>query len=170
MKFNPGQIIRFSYKHQATDAATGDKFKEVLVLHPFWNNKVHAIDLKRLSPAERHVLEVIMDPDQNKKPSRIPLINNIMRRMDPTLMIKNPMAFYTQFVKPFLNGKDAYRTYIPHNMMTVTVQKDVKIGTGKKPIENPLFGPKQVQEPTGQPKAVSPIDIMAQNAKNRGLK
>lgn len=171
MKFQAGQIIRFTYKHQAVDDATGEKFKEILVLHPYWHNKVHGIDLKRLSPAERKVLEIVMDPKQNRRPSRIPLINNIMRRMDPALLVKNPVAFYAQFVKPFLNGKDAYRTYIPHNMSTVTIQKNVEISTGRPPPpEKPLFGAKPAAEPAEEPKALTPIDIMAQAAKNRGQK
>lgn len=175
MKFKPGQMIRFTYNHQSRDDATGDKFKEILVLHPFWNNKVHGIDLKRLSPAERKVLELVLDPEQKDIPSKIPLVNNIKARMDPIEDIHNPMNFYTKFVKPFLNGKDAYRTYVPRNMMSVTVLNDFSIATGKKPVRNPLFGPKQ--EPTQQPGAqqqstagMSPIDVMQQNARNRGLK
>ena len=174
MKYKPGQMIRFTYNHQSKDAQTGDKFKEILVLHPFWQNKVHGIDLKRLSPAERKVLELILDPDEKDVPSRIPLVNNIKARMDPIEEIQNPMTFYTKFVKPFMNGKDAYRTYVPNLMMNVTVLKDFSIATGKKPVRDPmlnqpLFGKKPEpakQDTTG----MSPIDIMAQNSKNRGLK
>lgn len=175
MKFKSGQIIRFTYKHQAVDNATGDKFKEVLVLHPFWNNKLHGVDLKRLSPAERKVLEIVMDPEQNKKPSRVPLINNIMKRMDPSVLVNNPVAFYSQFVKPFLNRKEAYRTYIPHNMTGVTVQKNVQISGAPKQPEKPLFGkkpgevePQKPAEPSTT--GMTPIDIMQQAARKKGLK
>jgi hypothetical protein len=174
MKFEPGDIIRFTYQHQDVDASTGDKFKEVLVLHPFWGNKIHGIDLKRLSPAERTVLEAILDPEQADKPHRLPMVNDIRRKMDPISLIRNPMVFYTRFVKPFLRHKDAYRTYIPRLMSGITKVRGASVKTGKKPIENPLFGPKpgqqQAQQPAAQPKAKTPIDIMQQNAKNKGLK
>jgi hypothetical protein len=174
MRFEPGSIIRFTYKHQDVDASTGDKFKEVLVLNPNWNNKLHAIDLKRLSPAEREVLEAVLDPEQKDKPHRIPLVNDIKRRMDPIEMIRNPVAFYTKFVKPFLRSKDAYRQYIPSLMSGITKIKDASIKTGKKPVANPLFGQKpgqtQTQQPTAQPKPLTAIDVMKQNAANRGLK
>lgn len=179
MKFKPGQMIRFTYTHQSRDEQTGEKFKEILVLHPFWNNKVHGIDLKKLSPAERKVLELVLDPEQKDVPSRIPLVNNIKKRMDPIEEIQNPTAFYTKFVRPFLNGKDAYRTYVPHNMSMVTVLKDFSIATGKKPVENPLFGkkpgehkPNDPNQPpeTAKPQALNPIDVMKQNAAAKGLK
>ena len=172
MIFKPGQMIRFTYKHQDVDVATGDKFKEILVLHPKWQNKVHGVDLKRLSPAERKVLELVLDPEQEDVPSNIPLVNNIKARMDPIKDIHNPVTFYTKFVRPFLNGKDAYRTYIPHNMSTVTVLKDFSIATGKPINRNPLFGqkPMQTQQTPEKPSTtgMSPIDVMAQAAKNKG--
>jgi len=174
MRFEPGDIVRFTYKHQAVDASTGDKFKEVLVLHPNWGNKIHGLDLKRLSPAEREVLEAVLDPEKADKPHRIPLVNDIKRRMDPLELIKNPMIFYTKFVKPFLRQKDAYRTYVPSLMSGITKVKDASIKTGKKPVQNPLFGPKPAvqpgQQPAGQPKALTAIDVMKQNAMNKGLK
>ena len=174
MRFDPGDIVRFTYQHQDVDASTGDKFKEILVLNPNWGNKIHGIDLKRLSPAEREVLETVLDPEQKDKPHRIQLVNDIKRRMDPLELIRNPVVFYTKFVKPFLRQKDAYRTYIPKLMTGVTKVKDASIKTGKSPVPHPLFGPKQTsQQPgqqTSQPKALTAIDIMQQNAKNRGLK
>jgi hypothetical protein len=171
MVFKPGQIVRFTYKHQTVDASTGDPHKEVLVLHPNWQNKVHGIDLKRLSPAEREVLEAVLDPEQKDKPHRLPLVNDIRRKMDAIELIKNPMIFYTKFIKPFLRRTDAYRTYVPRLMTGITTVKDASIRTGKKPVERPLFGPKPVLRP-GQtpqtPKALTPIDIMAQNAAKKG--
>lgn len=174
MKFVPGTMIRFTYNHQSVDNQTGEKFKEILVLHPNWGNKVHGVDLKRLSPAERKVLEIVLDPKQKDIPSNIPLVNSIKRRMDPIKDIHNPMPFYVKFVKPFLNGKDAYRTYIPKLMLNVTVLKDFSIATGRKPVSNPLFGNKPAVPaavgPVSQTKPLNAIDLMAQNAKNRGLK
>jgi hypothetical protein len=171
MVYDFGQIVRFTYEHQDVDASTGDKFKEVLVLHPNWNHKVHAIDLKRLTPAERKVLELVLDPELADKPSPIPLVNDIRRRMDPIQLIKNPVAFYTRFVKPFLRGKDAYRQYLPQRMRSATIVKGAKIATGKRPVQKPLFGPKpEPTAPAEKPKAMTPIDIMAQNAAKRGLK
>ena len=178
MKYKPGQMVRFTYLHQAVDPATGEKFKEILVLHPWWQNKVHGIDLKRLSPAERKVLELVLDPEMKDVPSRIPLVNNIKKRMDPIELIQNPALFYARFVKPFLNGKDAYRTYVPTRMMNVTVLHDFSIATGKKktPVATPFSKPEpqqpqQAVAPEKQSTAgMSPIDIMKMNAQNRGGK
>lgn len=182
MKFEPGDIVRFTYDHQEVDASTGDKFKEVLVLNPSWQNKLHGIDLKRLSPAEREVLEAVLDPAQKDKPHRIPLVNDIRRKMDPIELIRNPVIFYTRFVKPFLRRKDAYRQYIPHRMSGITRVKGASIRTGKKPVEKPLFGKKFPGEELGlmspeelaadlqRAKPKMPIDVMKANAAKKGLK
>lgn len=153
MFLKPGQIIRFTYMHQVRDAETGDRYKEVLVLHPHWAGKVHGIDLKRLSPAERQVLEIVMSWDWRKhKSDRYeehpnPLVADIMRRMpQPKREVKNPKIFYYKFVKPFLNKRDAYRTYYPGQMTGVSVIKDAEISTGKPKNDKPLFPPKK-QEP-----------------------
>lgn len=167
MKYEPGQILRFTYNHEATDADTGDRFKEVLVLHPGWQGKMHAIDLKRLTAAERAVLQAILNPkirDKVKagKPHRFPLVNDIVKRMNPLQEIKNPVSFYTRFVKVFLRNKDAYRQYFPTRMINVTIVKktDVK---GNTINPNPLFHkvetkaePEKPKPPVGglnQPKA-----------------
>ncbi|OGR24991.1 MAG: hypothetical protein A2139_14885 [Desulfobacca sp. RBG_16_60_12] len=168
MNFTPGQIIRFSYQHESVDANTGDKFKEVLVLNPLYANKMHAIDLKRLSPAQRAVLEAVLDPEGANKPHRIPLVNDIRRRMDPIQLIRNPVAFYSRFLKPFLNRTDAYRQYIPKRMTSITVVKDATISTGKAPNKHPLFPPKPQTLPgyattvKGLQTPGTPIDIMKQ--------
>jgi hypothetical protein len=131
---------------------------------------VHGIDLGKLSPAERKVLELVLDPKQKNVQSKIPLVNNIRKRMDPTTAIHDPLSFYARFVKPFLNGKDAYRMYAPRLMSAVTIMHDFSIATGKRINQNPLFGPKPTQAttPVASPtKGMSPIDIMAHNAKNR---
>lgn len=175
MKFEPGQIIRFTYDHQDVDASTGDKHKEVLVLHPFWHNKLQGIDLKRLTPAQRGLIEAILDPAGRGKPHPNRLVSDLRKRLDPVMLVKNPVAFYTRFVKPFLghNGLDAYRQYIPRRMTNVTVVQGADIKTGKPPVKNPLFGPKPGAPEPGQqtaPKPLTPIDIMVQNAKNKGQK
>lgn len=180
MQFAIGSIIRFTYSHQSVDANTGDEFKECLVLHPSWHNKVHCVDLKRLSPAQRVVLEAILDPEDADKPHRIPMVNDIRRKMDPVQLIQNPVAFYARFLKPFLRKTDAYRQYIPRRMTGVTVVKDAAISTGKAPVAHPLFPTKAAKpippKPTPPPlpgKATTvkgftppqppatPIDIMA---------
>jgi hypothetical protein len=173
-EYNPGDIIRFTYEHQTVDKQTGGKFKEVLVLNPWWHNKLHGIDLQRLSPAERKVLEFLLDPEKENTPSRIPLINSIRKRMKPLKDIQNPQMFYTKFVKPFLNKKDAYRQYIPKLMKNPTKIRDAKISTGKAPVKDPLFGhapnPAAKQQTAEPPTPLTPLDLMKQNARNKGLK
>lgn len=171
IRFRPGEIIRFTYKHHPADVDehTGERFKEVLVLHPGWMHRVHAIDLKRLTPAEREVLEAIMDKEtvklarSGKRPHRLPLVNDICRRMDPITEIKNPVSFYTRFVKVFLRDKDAYRMYYPRRMLHVTVIRNTSVA-GQPINPKPMFGKENVftpkkTEPTKKPepaKAASP--------------
>lgn len=138
--YRPGQILRFTY-HSHTGAGPeeiADIFKEILVLHPNWLGKMHGIDLKRLTPAEREVLDAIFSPEQRGKPHKLPLVNDILRRMNPVEEVKNPVSFYTKFVKVFIRNKDVYRTYFPHRMLSVTVAKQTSV-TGKVINPRPLF-------------------------------
>lgn len=157
MLLKPGQIIRFTYHHKKVDQNTGDKYKEILVLHPSWEGKVHGIDLKRISPAEREVLMVIMSYDGRRFKSlryqgefhhKIPLVNDILNRMNPRREAKNPRTFYAKFVKPFLHKQDAYRTYFAPMMSGVSVVTN-KTATGQPDVANPLFPKKELEpEPT----------------------
>lgn len=166
IKFEAGQVIRFTYQHppEGVDEDTGDRYKEVLVLHPNWHGHVHAIDLKRLTQAEREVLHAILDEKQvaaakaGKKPHRFPLVNDVLRRMDPLEEIKNPVGFYTRFVKVFLKNKDAYRTYVPMKMSAVTIvqQTDVR---GKVINPKPLFH--KVETKPQKPVATQPTQPTA---------
>lgn len=126
-----GSFIRFTYQGEKTD----QPFKEALVLNPSWNGKMHGIDLKRLTPAEVEVLRAIMDPATKQKPHRIPMVNDILRRMDPVELIKNPVGFYARFVKPFIHGKDCYRQYWPSRMSAIQTIKGSEV-TGH--VENPM--------------------------------
>jgi len=118
--------------------------KDVFVLHPHWNNKVHGLDLARVTPAEQQVLKAIMDPKtaatvkQGHWPvegvPNYPLIRDVCMRMDPTELIKNPLAFYQRFVKPFIRDKDCYRQYWPNYMYGLQVVKETQV---KGPVMNP---------------------------------
>ena len=132
--YKPGEIVRFTYNRSKFD-----KYKEVLILNPLHKDKMHAIDLKRLTEAERMVLRTILNPEQKGKPQGIPLIRDIMTRMDASNLIKSPIAFYNQFVKTFLRSTDAYRTYFPRFMISIqTVHKSDIIGTTIS-VNKPLF-------------------------------
>lgn len=121
-----------------------DPSKQAMILHPNWNNKVHAVDLSRITPAEIQVLQAVMDPnvkaqvDQGVWPiegvPNYPLIRDILRRMNPVELIKNPIAFYQQFVKPFIRNKDCYRVYWPQYMFGLQVMAESKV---KGPVVNP---------------------------------
>lgn len=125
-----------------------DPSKQAFILHPNWHNKVHAVDLSRVTPAEIQVLHAVMDPnvkvqvDQGVWPvegvPNYPLIRDILRRMDPVQLIKNPLAFYTQLVKPFIRNKDCYRQYWPQYMFGLKTMAESHV---KGPLinPNPLF-------------------------------
>ncbi len=147
--FGPGSIIRFSYYVPNTT----DPHKEVLVLHPNWQGHLHAIDLKRLTPAEREVLHAIMDP-QTQRPHRIPLVNDVLQRMTPWEEIKNPTVFYSRFVKVFLRNKDAYRRYMPHRMTGIQVLQPTPVQAS--PNEQGEQQPHQTT-PTGTTSTSKPL-------------
>lgn len=125
-----------------------DPHKEAFVLHPNWNGKMHALDLKRVTPAEQQVLRAIMDPATATAvkggqwpvegvPS-YPLIRDVLLRMDPTELIKNPLAFYQRFVKPFIRDKDCYRQYFPQYVSGLQVIEESKV-VGQVTNPKPLF-------------------------------
>lgn len=66
-KFQPGQVIRFTYRHfWPADANTRDAHKEILVLHTRWMGKIHGVDLKALTPAQLEILKIVMNPVNNR--------------------------------------------------------------------------------------------------------
>lgn len=142
MSHVPGTIIRFTY---VSEHSEGDRFKEVMVLHPLWMGKLHGLDMRRMTEAERTVLEAIFDPDADRsRPHRLPLVNDILRRMDPLQEAKNPVTFYARMVKPFLRtAGDVYRTYFPTRMLGVVTVKHSgmhgQIRDQKSLFKAPLF-------------------------------
>jgi len=133
--YKAGQTLRFTY------TGAEQQFKEVFVLQPNFQGLMHAIDLKRLTEAERRTLMTVMDPKQYGKRNRIPLVNDIFLRMNPSEEIKNPMSFYTKFVKPFIRYIDVYRTYFPSKMMNVQVVRQTELtdAAAQNPEAKPLF-------------------------------
>lgn len=152
-KFRPGQIVKFTYRDIGLE--TESRFKEVLILHPGWQGRVHAIDLGRLTPAEREVLFEIMAPGAKGKKHNIPLVSDILNRMNPVEDIKNPVSFYAKFVKVFLRNKDAYRQYYPRKMSGVVVVKQSMVKGG---VTNPkpLFHNTETKAPT-KPTTPTPV-------------
>ena len=121
--FKHSDFIRFTYRFHTGASPHEPRVddKEVVVLNPSWQGMVHAIDLKRVTPAEREVLEFIFDPANRGKRHKLSLVNDILGRMDPPRDVLSPAAFYVKFVKPFVRDKDAYRTYFPERMQDVKV-------------------------------------------------
>jgi hypothetical protein len=163
-KLAPGVIVRFSYSHppEYVDEGTGERHKEVLVLHNNWHGRVHALDLKRMTTAQREVLHAILDEKtiadvKSGKRHRLPLVNDIIRRLEnPLEVMKNPVMFYTRFVSVFLRtAGDCYRMYHPKHMSLVTVVKNTDV-RGKVINPTPMFGQKNVFAPS-EPKKAEPI-------------
>jgi len=162
--FKPAQIIRFTYNHLVKDEETGDRFKEVFVLNPNWSGKMHGLDLKRMTPAEREVLVAVFDPKTKQRgPHKIPMVNDILRRMNPIEEIKNPMSFYQKFVKPFIRNKDLYRVYENPKMMNVTIVKNTAVA-GSVTNPKPLFH-KVETRPVDQAK----LDLIKKVAGEKGV-
>lgn len=164
--FKPGQTIRFTYNHPADriDEATGDRFKEVFVLNPNWFGRMHGIDMKRLTVAEREVITAVFDPRTKKGMHRLPLVNDILRRMDPKQEIKNPLTFYHKFVKVFLKNKDAYRIYEHTRILNASVVKTSNV-IGNVTNPNPLFHKVETKSPPDQAK----LDLIRKVAAEKGV-
>ncbi|MCK4518132.1 hypothetical protein KAT92_05110, partial [Candidatus Babeliales bacterium] len=121
---------------ETASAGSTNVYKQVFVLHPGWQGKMHGLDMKNMTEAERVVIKTVMNPNaENMRTHRIPLINDILKRMDPPELIKNPMSFYNQFVKPFIRNKDMYRTY--HTMVMTGIQV-----IDQSKVEGNIFNPK----------------------------
>lgn len=141
--YKKGDIIRFTYP------SNNDRFKEVLVLNELWEGKMHGLDLKNATVAEREVLRVVLDPRMKGKRHRLPLVNDILTRMDPPELIKQPYPFYNRFVKPFIQNKDMYRTYIPMKM--TGIQQVTQKYSSQRGFGSSLFGAKPTTtQPTQQ--------------------
>lgn len=141
----PGAFVSFRYvlppELVRGQLEPHDPNKEVMVLNPNYNNQMHGIDLKRLTPAQVDVLKLVMDPatkEDPKKLNKYPLVRDILNRMDPLEMVKNPVAMYSMMIKPFLNRADAYRRYWLSRMYSPKLMESSKvIGAVSNPT--PLF-------------------------------
>lgn len=144
----PGAFISFSYS-PPQGLASGEPQKEVMVLNPSWQQELHGIDLKRVTPAERMVLQMIMDPKSKENPETIPypLVRDVLKRLDPIEVVKSPLQFYQMFVKPFIRNKDVYRKYKHQFIMNVKVIKASEVQGPMRPFVpqaagfKPLFKP-----------------------------
>lgn len=139
--FDAGSKIKFTYYGEQN---MKDIHKEVFVLHPNWKGKVHALDLKRMTLAQAQVIDAIFDPEyqSGEKHHQYPLVNDILRRMDPSKEIKNPLSFYNKFCRPFLmTAGDVYRTYWPAKMSAIQlIKKSTMEGSMVSPQNGkPLF-------------------------------
>ncbi len=152
----PGQFVSFTYnppvrpvrQRAGMASVKSDPHKQVLILHPSWVGKAHAIDLKRVTPAEVQVLKSIMDPEAKAEFDRTgqlpqgiphyPLIIDVFRRMNPPEDIKQPISFYQKFVRPFIRDKDCYRTFFPAFISGITVLRESEV-RGAVVNPRPLF-------------------------------
>lgn len=140
--YKAGEFLKFAYHAEVPyGEKPSDLNKEVLVLHPLWQNEMHAIDLGRLTLAQKEVLMELFDEktyQANAPQSRFPLVEDVKRRMNVLEEVKNPVSFYVKFVKVFLKGADAYRRYNPAHMTNVKVIKHSEV-KGKVTNPKPLF-------------------------------
>lgn len=138
--YEAGTMIRFTY----TAPTAEERYRDIFVLNPTYQGKMHGLDLKRMTPAQVQVLEAIFDPEyqSGKKRHQFSLVNDILRRMDPSTEIKNPLVFYRRFVLPFMRtAGDVYRTFYPNYMSGVQViKKSTMEGHQVSPMSGkPLF-------------------------------
>lgn len=75
----PGDVVKFNY---------GGQERTVFVIHPNWNEKLHALSLKSIDHTT--------------------LVNGVMTKFSLTTP---PEMFYKQHLKPIVSSTDSYRTY-----------------------------------------------------------
>lgn len=123
------------------------RYRNVLVLNPRHDGKLHGIALDKLNPAQQEVLVRVFDPveilryDSGKyeypKSAVERLTKDIFDRLgNPLLKVKDKQNFYIQFVKPLLNSYgDVYRQFFVNRMHGV-----INVSTGQGGI-----GPEQAK-------------------------
>lgn len=134
----PGQFVKFTYT-----GSKSNQFKDVFVLNPNWKNRVHALDLKLMTEAEREVLRAIMNANKTRKAGQhpLPLVNDILNRIEePRQSMRNAQAFYNRFVKPFIRGRDIYRKYDPSFIVNAQIYRPSHVPGGEVYNPAPLFG------------------------------
>ncbi len=140
----PGAFIAFTY-NPPHGLASNDPSKECMVLNPDWRGNLHCIDLKRVTPAERMVLQMIMDPKTKEDLESIPypLVRDILKRVDaPVVIASSPLRFYQSVIKPFVRNKDVYRQFKPQYVSGVKVLQPSQIQGPMKPfVQAPGFKP-----------------------------
>lgn len=97
----PGDVIRFKY--QPRWGPFDDERREVFVLMPDFEGKLHCITFHELQDQEKDFLIQYRDSDAINKPS----------------------TFYLDVVKPFMDGRDIYRTYSLNRMREVEIVHDL---------------------------------------------
>lgn len=135
MAYRIGDIITFSYPaiHQMGTRAN-DKFPQVLVLHPDWQNNMHGLNFNYLTDDEINALRMLIDPMfeekyaealQRKNPRIMQEVDRIVLKMS-NANITSPHDFYLRVIRPFImvRGWDPYRRYRPDKMTNIRqVQK-----------------------------------------------
>jgi hypothetical protein len=95
----PGDVIKFNYD---------GKERTAFVVHPNWNEKLHALSLKSIDHTT--------------------LVNGVMKKFTLTTP---PETFYKQYLKPVISNTDSYRTY-NLNKITRIRKMDYSIKSSKK--------------------------------------
>jgi hypothetical protein len=116
------------------------RYRNVLILNPRHNGKLHGIALDKLNPAQQEVIVRAFDPVEILKYSEgkydnpiTPverLTKDIFDRLDgnPLLKVKDKHNFYVQFVRPLLKSYgDVYRQFFVNRMHGVS---NVSAGQG----------------------------------------
>jgi hypothetical protein len=83
----------------------------------------HERELQRLQGELQKAKEleaaILADQEEKKKKQVPPMAQDILRKMKPARIVNNPRIFYNVFLKRFLHGVDAYRTFFPGRMEAV---------------------------------------------------
>ena len=114
-KIKSGQVITFKY----TGDSVTDRNPVVLVLHPNYHGKLHALNLKNLNKQEEKKLWKI---------TKVVLVETFDRALkvnDPLVIanngIESPLGFYNK-LKNLVKKTDCYRTYHMKNVGSLKFQ------------------------------------------------
>jgi len=117
-KLTAGQIVRFNY----TGKTSTVKRPLVLILHPRFRGKMHAISLDNISDAILLKLREIVQETTQQRIAKLTRLRLPLLKSD----IKDPQRFYDNRLKPFIrtffnSDQSPYRTYLIGGMTNLRV-------------------------------------------------
>lgn len=140
-----GDLIIFNYSPVTTNV-TGTNPRKVLVLHPNYQGKMHALKWDFLTASQQNMIRMLLDPSfaEEKKQSlvrqdpRSVQIFDAITQGEVTEDIRDPAQFYDKVIKQLIGHlkgqkqRDPYRQYLVGQITNSRTLTPFSIMTGKQ--------------------------------------